>query len=104
MSVKFNEVVFRNNTGLEVTLTIEAPSGTVVTRPQNVGANSTATVPLNIDNCASARIIASDSTHGEYKQFFGMAAPLSGRPSYLESIDVRYSVGSFNGNLKARTE
>ena len=104
MSIPFVDVVFHNTNNIDVTLTVEAPTGTVVSGPQTVGPKSTVTVRPGVDNCASALIIASDATHGEFKQSFGMAAPSSGRPSYLESIDVRYGIASFSGSVKARTE
>ena len=104
MSIPFVDVVFHNTNNIDVTLIVEAPTGTVVSGPQSVRANATVTVRPGVDNCASALIIASDTTHGEFKQSFGLAAPSSGRPSYLESIDVRYGIASFSGSMKARTE
>jgi hypothetical protein len=104
MSVPFADVVFHNTNNIEVTLTIEVPAGIVVSGPQTVQANASVTVRPGVNNCASAVIIASDTTHGEFKQSFGLAAPSSGRPSYLESIDVRYGIASFSGSIRARTE
>src|SRR5437868_14212989 len=104
MTIAFVGVVFHSINNIDVTLTVEAPTGTVVSGAQTVGPKSTVTVRPGVDNCASALIIASDATHGEFKQSFGMAAPSSGRPSYLESIDVRYGIASFSGSVKARTE
>lgn len=104
MSISFADVTFHNTNNIDVTVTVEAPVGTVVSGPQTVPANSSVTIRPGVVNCTSALIIASDTTHGEFKQSFGMAAPSSGRPSYLESVDVRYGIASFNGSLKARTE
>ena len=104
MSIPFVEVVFYNTNGIDVNLTIEAPAGTVVSGPQTVRGNSTVTVRPGVDNCPSTVIIASDATHGEYKQSFGLATPSSGRRGYLESVNVRYGIGSFSGSIKARTE
>lgn len=104
MPVRFVEITFHNDNNTPVTLTVEAPSGTVASQPQTVGANSSVTVPLGIDNCVSSLVVASDSTHGEWKQSFGMAAPSLGRQAYLVSIDVRYVIASFSGGVKAQTE
>ena len=104
MSVPFTEVAFHNTNNIDVTLTVEAPSGTVASGPQTVRANSSVAVRPGVNNCPSSVITASDTTHGEFKQSFGLAAPSSGRPSYLESIDVSYGIASFSGSLRARTE
>jgi hypothetical protein len=96
MSVPFIGVVFHNPTNIEVTLTVEAPTGTAVSGSQLVRANSTVIIRLGVDNRTLAMIIASDATHSEFKQSFGIAAPSSGLPSYLESVDVRYAIASFS--------
>jgi hypothetical protein len=104
MSVQFADLVFRNNNNIAVTLTVQAPIGTVIIGPQTVPENSHVTLHPGIDNCVSVLLIANDTTHGEFKQSFGMASPSSGRSSFLESVDVRYVIASFSGSVKARTE
>ena len=64
MPVPLREVVFRNTNNIEVTLTVEAPIGSVVGAPQTVAPMSNVTVRPGVTDCLSVRLTASDPTHG----------------------------------------
>src|SRR5262245_61729817 len=102
MSVLFNKIVFANKNNIEVKLAVEAPVGTKIGSPQKVGANSSATIYPNVNNCLSARLSVDDDTHVA-NQIFAMGKPEEGDYSYLESIDADYLIGDFNGRVQART-
>jgi hypothetical protein len=104
MSVRFAKVVVRNRNNIDVKLTVEAPVGKVVSGPQTLAANSTATITPGVDDCLSVLLSVEDSAHGTTKQTFAMATPKSGegRYSYLESVEVEYTIGDFKGSVQAR--
>jgi hypothetical protein len=105
MSVRFAKVVFRNRNSIDVNLTVEAPSGKVISGPQTVTANSSTTINPGIDDCLSVLLSVDDSAHGTTRQTFVLATPKAGegRYSYLESVDVEYTIGDFKGSLQGRT-
>lgn len=103
MSVPFRELEFRNNNGIAVNLTVQAPVGTTVYGPTSVGSMSTVNVNPNVNNCPSVLLIASDP-HGDYRQSFATATPSSGLPVYLEKVHVSYVIASFRGSISARTD
>jgi hypothetical protein len=104
MSVHFAKVVFRNKNNIDVKLTVEAPIGKVVSGPQTVAANSTATINPGVNDCLSVLLSVDDSAHGTTKQTFAMATPKTGegRSSFLESVEVEYTIGDFKGSVQAR--
>jgi hypothetical protein len=104
MSVRFSEIQFRNNNNIDISLTIEAPIGTIVAGPLTVPANSSKTGNPNVDNCMSVRLTASDSTHGPFSQTFATAPPVAGVPCFLHQVAVSYTIATFRGRVIAHTE
>jgi hypothetical protein len=104
MAVHFTGILFRNHNSIPVELTVEAPIGTQVNGPQTVAANSSATINPRVQNCSSTLLTIEDGAHGTAGQTFALAQPGAGRPSYLESVDVDYTIGSFWGALRGRTD
>lgn len=102
MSVRFSRIEFKNKNSIGVTFTVEAPVGTPIGAPVKVAANSTETFLPNINNCPSVLLLADDGTH-RAMQTFAMTPPKSGegRPAYLESVTVEYSIGDFKGKVQA---
>jgi hypothetical protein len=106
MSIAFTKVVIHNKTGTDLKLTVEAPIGKVVSGPQTVKGNSTATINPGVKDCLSVLLSADDPTHGNFKQTFAMAPPKAkeGWHAYLESVEVDYIVSFKDGRVQARTE
>lgn len=104
MPVPLREVVFRNTNNIEVTLTVEAPIGTVVGAPQTVGPMSIVTVRPGVTDCLSVRLTASDRTHGATSQTFAVAPAIDGRRAFLDSVLAVYTIADFKGKVTARTE
>ena len=75
MAVRFDEIVFRNDNGIDVLLTIEAPVGHTVVSEHPVPRHSEYRVQPGVDNCESVRLVAR-----------------------------AHVIGSINGSLAARTE
>jgi len=103
MSVDFREVVFKNSNSISVSLTVEAPSGTIVAGPMTVGPGSTTTVEPRVSNCLSTRLVVVDHD-GPHNHTFAVAPPVEGRACYLERVDTLYSVADFRGRIVAETE
>jgi hypothetical protein len=104
MSVRFEQVVLQNMTGItDLSLSIEAPLGTPVYGPKPLPANDSVTVPVFRDNCPSTVLIVDDPDHGNTKQSFAAVAEL-GLPSYLQSVEAKYYVGEIFGRMIASTE
>jgi hypothetical protein len=102
MSVVFQNVHFQNITGINMSVDIEIPPGTVVVT-RAVPASETVTIPVLRDSCLSVRIAVSDRDHGA-KQDFILSSPGSGGTSYIELIDVQFSPGNIVGTVTARTD
>jgi hypothetical protein len=103
MSIRFGRIAFQNRNSIEVTLTVEAPVGTrVISR--KVAANSRAVVTVGKDDCRSVLLHVEDSAHHEATQTVSMETPKSsqGRPAYLESLKVEYTIGDFKGTVQSR--
>jgi hypothetical protein len=105
MSVRFTEVEFTNKNSIEVDVMVEAPIGTPVGGgAYKVPGNKTLPLVLGVYDVQSILLDVKDEGHPEgYKQSFAVAAPTKGRPCYLESAAVEYTIGSFTGTVKART-
>ena len=103
MSIRFAKVMFRNRNSIDVNLTVEAPIGKVVSS-ETVSANSSATIIPGVDDCPSVLLSVDDSAHGTTKQTFAIAPPkpCEGRHSYLEAVEVDYTIGDFKGTVLAR--
>jgi hypothetical protein len=101
MSVSFETVKFKNTSGLAISLTIEAPIGTLVYGPNPVGPNGSITADIMRDDCPSVLITAGDSDHVAEQSF--ALTPHVGRDSFLISADVQYSPGDIIGSVMART-
>jgi hypothetical protein len=94
--VLLREVLFHNENGIDVDLTIEAPVGEPVFGPKKVVADAPTHIPVERYNCISVLIMVKASPdHEEEQQTFATAKPQFGKPIYLESVDVRYHIGSF---------
>jgi hypothetical protein len=106
MAVTFATVTFQNNNNIEILLTIEAPIGKSLVVRHPVGPNQTASIRVGRDNCDSVALVADDGSHSSVTQTFKVAAPDARMvlPSFLEQVDVQYSIGTFRGGFKARTE
>lgn len=105
MSVTFLNVLFQNNTGLDIELTIEAPISMVVFGPQPVQGNAKVDIPINRHNCLSARLIAEYPDHGATQEVvLGPPSMGNGRPIYLQGIEARFTAADIAVNVKARTE
>jgi hypothetical protein len=102
MSVHFDEIVFQNDNGAEISLTIEAPAGNAVVREHPVPANSTYRVRPGVDNCATALCEAAAASHSVDRQTFQLAA--SPQQAYLTHVSARYVIGSIHGSVAGRTE
>jgi len=105
MSVRFSAIEFRNRNNVEITVAVEAPIGTALGRPRRVDPNSAVTITVGVENCPSVLISAEDPAHGTAKQTFAMGKPKAGegRVSYLESVNVEYTIGDFQGGVRAHT-
>jgi hypothetical protein len=105
MSVRFSEIRFLNTNSIDVTVRVEAPIGSPVGRPHTVRGDSTATVPVGVDDCRSVLLAVDDGAHGTTTQTFALAPPESGqgRAAYLEAADVVYSIGDVKGVVRGRT-
>ncbi len=100
MSVSFTTITFHNTAGVDVTLTIEAPPGTVVVGPTTVGSMSSGTFDPEVNDCAAVLLqVVSDADPGDESQTFAVQAPL-----YLKTLEVSYFIGSFDGSVTAVTE
>ena len=99
MSVPFTKILFSNTASVDVTLTVEAPVGNRVAGPQKVALNSTAPINPAVHDCASVVLrVVSDADPNEESQTFEVAAPLS-----LQTVEVKYFIGSFRGTITAGT-
>ena len=104
MPVPLREVVFRNTNNIEVTLTVEAPIGSVVGAPQTVAPMSNVTVRPGVTDCLSVRLTASDPTPGPTSQTFAVAPPIDGRRAFLDTVQAVYAIADFKGKVTARTD
>lgn len=102
MSVKFNSFKFTNTAGLDVTVTLHAPATatTPVFGPTLVrSGGSTGPINLNVDNCPSAKVTATEPTHGPETQTFSVSPPL-----FLRTLEVTFSLFDFQAKVTAGTE
>ena len=68
-AVIFDSFTIENTTGIPMTVTLEAPIGTVVVASADVAANAKAHFDPQAKNASSARIIANfGKDHGKYSQ------------------------------------
>jgi len=102
MSVVFANVVFTNDTGIKIPVTIEAPIGTVAYGPVDVDGNQKVNMPINKQNCLSVRVVVTDRDHGASQDFL-VANSGTGRPSYFETLEVQFDVGDITGSATIRT-
>ena len=100
-NVTFLNVIFQNDSGIGLPLTIEAPVGTKVHGPEVVPANSKVTINIKRDNCLSTRLIVTDTNHGAMQDF--VLTPGKGRRIYWETVEAQFTVGSITGVGKARS-
>jgi len=102
MSVKLEEVVFQNDNGIEVSLTVEAPVGHTVVDQHPVEANATYRVQPGVENCTSILLVAKAASHDADREEF----TVSGRPTqaYLKQVSARYVIGSIHGSVAGRTD
>jgi hypothetical protein len=101
MSVTFLNVLFQNNTGLDIPLTVETPIDTVV-YANTVKGNAKVDIPIVRQNCLSVRLRVTDPDHGATQDFV-LAPPGKGRPSYLETVEAQFDVGDITGSATAQT-
>src|SRR5262245_49831303 len=101
--VRFSKILFRNGSSNTVTLTVEAPIGKVVSGPDDVAVDSTATIRPGVDNCLSMLLLVVDKIHGIREQSFAMGKVEHGWHSYLESVEAKYELVDFEGTVHART-
>ena len=102
MAVRFEEIVFQNENGISVSLTLEAPVGRTVVKDHPVSEGQTYKVAPGVDNCSSALCIARASGHEEDRQEFTTL----GRPenAFLLRLSLRHLIGSIHGTVIGRTE
>jgi len=94
MAVRFEEIVFHNESGIDMSVTIEAPIGEVVVTDHPVGANSSYAVRPGKADCRSALLEVNAPHHGVVRQSFATAEPAAGQLSYLQNLVARHVVGS----------
>lgn len=102
MSVQFSAFKFTNTAGIPVSVTVHAPATatTPAYGPTSVGSgSSTGPVTLNVNDCANAKVIAEDPTHGPASQTFSVSPPL-----YLRALEVTYSLFNFQAKVTAGTD
>jgi hypothetical protein len=103
MPVMFQSIRFDNTqTGLTMPVKIEAPIGNLV-KSAIADPGLVTTIDVFQKNCASVRIVADDQDHGATQDFV-LAPPMSGRASYLQNVDVQFTVGELIGSFTAATE
>ena len=102
MSVRLEEIVFRNNNGVEVLLTIEAPVGHTVVQQHPVGPNATYRVQPGVDGCADVLLVAKPAYHDADRQKFTVAGTLT--PAYLKHVATQHNIGSIHGSVTSATE
>jgi hypothetical protein len=102
VAVKFDEIVFQNDNGIDVWLTVEAPVGQTVVREHPVPANQAYRVAPGTDNCSSALLVARAADHPEDRQTFMVSA--SPQQAYMTHLTTRYVIGSIHGSIVGRTE
>jgi hypothetical protein len=98
MAITFQAFAFTNQSGLTVTVTLEAPVGTTVGN-YTVNANSTRTFNPGVDDVQTALVKVNDGTH-DTTQEVGVA----GKPyrSFIETLKSVYNVGSIRGEVSGR--
>ena len=99
--VRFRNITFQNRNSIAVTFKIEAPVGKEVSKV-TVKGDSTGTANPNVDDCKSVRLISDDGTH-QGTQIFALSNDGEGRPIYLETVSVIYTVGDFRATVQSRT-
>lgn len=105
MSVQFKSVKIQNVNGIDVILDIEAPIGKPFGSSNTIPGGSTKEIKIGVSDCPSVLLAVRDAAHGTTRQTFGFSWPNAseGRPMYLESVDVIYHIGDFQGTAQGRT-
>ncbi len=104
MAVKFEEIVFHNENGIAVSLTVEAPVGQVVVREHEVPGKSTYRVQPGVDYCASALVAARAAGHGDYEDRQSFTASANPQQAYIAHLTTRHVIGSIHGSFVGSTE
>lgn len=99
MSVTFDEFVFDNQTGLSVTVTLEAPLGSQVTTYQ-VGASQKKTFNPGVANVSSLKVRAADAS-GDHTGDQTIKVDGTPRQSYIAQLESVFNVGSIQGSFKS---
>jgi hypothetical protein len=94
MPVRFDEITFHNESGIQVALTIEAPIGSRIVESHPVAAQSEYRVSPGVDDCKSALLEVVAAHHSATRQSFATADPSAGQSSYLQRLVTRHLVGS----------
>jgi hypothetical protein len=100
MATVFSEFVFENLTGVESTVTLEAPIGSYVMKDKVPPSAKRVFTPDVVD-ARSALIVVNDGSH-ETKQKIDLTGSGSPNNTFIEAIETQYNVGSMNGRVKAR--
>ena len=101
MPVIFRQFEFRNQNGVEVTLTLEAPVGTQQVNTR-VAPNGTFTANPSVNDVQTARVTVVAQAHEEYIDV--ETINLGGTPysTYIETLLTRSSIGSIHGTVSAQ--
>ena len=98
MSTLFSRLVLTNNNSIDIDIELEAPIGTSLIT-SNVGPNATKTIPININDIRTAKIIVSTTPHTGYSDTMTIDLSSCGSPYqlFIESIEAMTSIGSIHG-------
>lgn len=103
MSVVFASLDFHNRTE-DLTLTIEAPCGTIVVNARPIARDASETFSIGSRDCSCVLISTLSPTHGRHDQEFAIEPPRVGRPAYFTRMHVQYYVASFETDFEASTD
>ena len=100
MTTNFGEFVFDNQTGIDTSVTLEAPIGSKGNSYQVPSATKSTFTP-NLGDIKSVTITVFDGTHTT-KQSIDLTT--SGNPygTLIESVEAQYQIGAVHGTVKVR--
>lgn len=103
MGVVFREFSFRNDNGIDVAVTLEAPLGTQVVA-MRVGPGKTEVRQLEVENASTARITAAAQGHEPFPDVQTLDLSKSGSPfaTLIETVRVHSRIGAIHGEVVAR--
>jgi hypothetical protein len=109
MTVVLTQVIFQNQSGVKVPLTIQAPKGTEA-YSGDISPGQMVTIPIAKNNCECVTIIVApdDKDHGRTQDLCVSNAIASSDPTkerfvYLTSVTAIFSAADITGNFTAST-